>query len=158
MNKCHCGTNKSYSDCCQPIHQDRKKAVTAQQLMRARYSAHVLKLVDFIVETTHSSTRHTIELQALQDWLSETEWQKLEVLKTAKGKGEDIRGKVEFKAYYKPNNIHHELSSFEKEGGIWYFVKGETPRLLNKIISKIGRNSPCPCQSGKKYKQCCGKK
>ncbi len=23
---------------------------------------------------------------------------------------------------------------------------------------KIGRNDPCPCQSGKKYKQCCGKK
>ena len=23
---------------------------------------------------------------------------------------------------------------------------------------KIGRNDPCPCGSGKKYKQCCGKK
>ena len=22
---------------------------------------------------------------------------------------------------------------------------------------KIGRNDPCPCGSGKKYKQCCGK-
>ena len=22
---------------------------------------------------------------------------------------------------------------------------------------KIGRNEPCPCGSGKKYKQCCGK-
>lgn len=22
---------------------------------------------------------------------------------------------------------------------------------------KIGRNSPCPCGSGKKYKKCCGK-
>jgi len=26
-----------------------------------------------------------------------------------------------------------------------------------KKISKIGRNDPCPCGSGKKYKQCCGK-
>jgi preprotein translocase subunit SecA len=23
--------------------------------------------------------------------------------------------------------------------------------------SKVGRNQPCPCGSGKKYKQCCGK-
>ncbi|MBR7146159.1 MAG: SEC-C domain-containing protein, partial [Oscillospiraceae bacterium] len=22
---------------------------------------------------------------------------------------------------------------------------------------KVGRNDPCPCGSGKKYKQCCGR-
>jgi preprotein translocase subunit SecA len=26
-----------------------------------------------------------------------------------------------------------------------------------KIAPKVGRNDPCPCGSGKKYKQCCGK-
>ena len=26
-----------------------------------------------------------------------------------------------------------------------------------KKVNKIGRNDPCPCGSGKKYKQCCGK-
>ena len=26
-----------------------------------------------------------------------------------------------------------------------------------KRIKKIGRNEPCPCGSGKKYKRCCGK-
>ena len=26
-----------------------------------------------------------------------------------------------------------------------------------KRVKKIGRNDPCPCGSGKKYKQCCGK-
>ena len=26
-----------------------------------------------------------------------------------------------------------------------------------KKVSKVGRNEPCPCGSGKKYKQCCGK-
>ena len=26
-----------------------------------------------------------------------------------------------------------------------------------KKSEKIGRNDPCPCGSGKKYKQCCGK-
>ena len=28
-----------------------------------------------------------------------------------------------------------------------------TPR---RVESKVGRNEPCPCGSGKKYKQCCG--
>ena len=26
-----------------------------------------------------------------------------------------------------------------------------------KKVVKVGRNDPCPCGSGKKYKQCCGK-
>jgi len=32
--------------------------------------------------------------------------------------------------------------------------KPQQPTILNK---KIGRNDPCPCGSGKKYKKCCGK-
>ncbi|WP_046058749.1 SEC-C metal-binding domain-containing protein, partial [Clostridium sp. IBUN13A] len=29
---------------------------------------------------------------------------------------------------------------------------------LNLVVSnKVGRNDPCPCGSGKKYKKCCGK-
>ncbi|MCB0522298.1 MAG: SEC-C domain-containing protein [Saprospiraceae bacterium] len=26
---------------------------------------------------------------------------------------------------------------------------------LLKMVSKVGRNDPCPCGSGKKYKKCC---
>ena len=29
--------------------------------------------------------------------------------------------------------------------------------VTNKDGSKVGRNDPCPCGSGKKYKNCCGK-
>ena len=32
----------------------------------------------------------------------------------------------------------------------------KTPIKVNKK-EKVGRNDPCPCGSGKKYKQCCGK-
>ena len=28
---------------------------------------------------------------------------------------------------------------------------------IQKKSTKVGRNDPCPCGSGKKYKQCCGK-
>ena len=31
-------------------------------------------------------------------------------------------------------------------------------RLVKKAKQEIGRNDPCPCGSGKKYKNCCGAK
>jgi hypothetical protein len=40
------------------------------------------------------------------------------------------------------------LESFRDDGT----MKGETVR---KGMPKIGRNDPCPCGSGKKYKKCC---
>ena len=59
-------------------------------------------------------------------------------------------------------------SIFDKNG--WKFILGIEPdkpedisdleNLLNPVKSvkstKIGRNAPCPCGSGKKYKKCCG--
>ena len=33
----------------------------------------------------------------------------------------------------------------------------EKEKATPKRVSKIGRNDPCPCGSGKKYKNCCGK-
>jgi SWIM/SEC-C metal-binding protein len=61
-------------------------------------------------------------------------------------------------------------SMFEEKG--WEFIIGLEPDqpeditdldlLLNKpkttVVEKTaGRNEPCPCGSGKKYKKCCGK-
>ena len=34
---------------------------------------------------------------------------------------------------------------------------GEPVQATPKSAPKIGRNDPCPCGSGKKYKKCCGK-
>ncbi|MCK4649118.1 SEC-C domain-containing protein, partial [bacterium] len=39
-------------------------------------------------------------------------------------------------------------------------IKGEPeakPLPFKRSGKKIGRNEPCPCGSGKKYKYCCGK-
>ena len=32
-----------------------------------------------------------------------------------------------------------------------------TPKEEPKTTQKVGRNDPCPCGSGKKYKNCCGR-
>jgi preprotein translocase subunit SecA len=33
---------------------------------------------------------------------------------------------------------------------------GAVPTLAPAMKAKVGRNDPCPCGSGKKYKKCCG--
>ena len=53
----------------------------------------------------------------------------------------------------------HEVSTFVKESDGWKFedgeLVGETPIVREE--PKIGRNDPCPCGSGKKFKKCCGR-
>ena len=35
--------------------------------------------------------------------------------------------------------------------------EASNPTTFRRTTPKIGRNDPCPCGSGKKFKQCCGK-
>jgi len=53
-------------------------------------------------------------------------------------------------------NIHRKK---EKELAALQFVGGETSTAKQPVVAKnktVGRNDPCPCGSGKKYKKCCG--
>ncbi|MCI5655557.1 MAG: SEC-C domain-containing protein [Ruminococcus sp.] len=34
---------------------------------------------------------------------------------------------------------------------------GRSKTVVKSAKQRIGRNDPCPCGSGKKYKKCCGK-
>jgi len=36
-------------------------------------------------------------------------------------------------------------------------TEDQTPKTVRRQEDKVGRNAPCPCGSGKKYKKCCGK-
>jgi preprotein translocase subunit SecA len=52
--------------------------------------------------------------------------------------------------------VQHDIVHMIYHVGI---VKQEKPREKEKVPAgdRIGRNDPCPCGSGKKYKKCCGK-
>jgi len=50
----------------------------------------------------------------------------------------------------------------EEAGVLYHIYENRQDNLLNAKVEqvirkepKIGRNSPCPCGSGKKYKKCC---
>ena len=43
------------------------------------------------------------------------------------------------------------------DGGQSAIENPEVDRTIRRETPKVGRNDPCPCGSGKKYKNCCGK-
>jgi len=87
-----------------------------------------------------------LDLDDHQQWLA------LEII--ASGEDGDT-GWVHFRATSKDRQglaVQEERSRFVKENGHWYYLDG-TPSVT---ALKAGRNDPCPCGSGKKFKKCCG--
>jgi len=160
MQPCPCGTNKSYNDCCKPVHNDHSKAKTPEQLMRSRYSAHVKALVNYIIKTYHPSCNAEMQKEAIQQSI-ESDWNQLEGINAEDGTNKQ-EGFVTFKAYYTEQGFQYcleERSRFIREDGLWYYIDGTFPdngSESNPKNTKLGRNEPCVCGSGKKYKKCCG--
>ena len=155
---CPCGNpNTSYGECCAPIHAGTKPATTAEQLMRARYSAHASADIDFLMKSWWPESRSGIDSRDVRQWAESNRWLKLTIHQCKEGAAEDIQGWVEFTALYqsKDNNnlqAHREKSFFRQSNGQWYFVDGEAI----EATPKVGRNDPCPCGSQRKFKRCCG--
>lgn len=123
--------------------------------MRARYCAHELGLVDFVVNTYHPDCHAEQEREAIADSIH-SEWCGLEVLNRQPGET-DEEGFVHFRAWFKQSGQRHcleERSRFVRENGLWFYIDGEFP--ASPAAVKAGRNNPCPCGSGKKFKKCCG--
>lgn len=95
-------------------------AVTPEALMRSRYSAYVLGLIDYLLATWHPSTAPG-ELE-----LSPLKWLGLEV-RHAQAVGD--AGVVEFVARWRDAGGHsqrlHETSRFVRQSGRWYYIDGQ---------------------------------
>lgn len=126
MNNCHCGRPMAYPSCCGKIHQNITTALTAEDLMRSRYSAFVLAKGDYLMKSYHSTTRPSSkEKKSIVCWAKSVNWVKLEVLHISKGTSQDTEGTVEFKAFYYDNTgmqMIHEHSRFTKEQGYWVYI------------------------------------
>lgn len=167
MSVCPCRSidqnQLNYSDCCEPILTGKQKAPTAEALMRSRYAAYVVKNIDFIDSTQIVLPNETFDKEEARKWADSSEWLGLEIKKTQKGQEGDNTGVVEFVALYKDKQSgtelrHHETSLFKREEGEWKFLEGQIhgAQPVKRLEPKIGRNDPCSCGSGKKFKKCCG--
>ncbi|MFP8966200.1 YchJ family protein [Pokkaliibacter sp. CJK22405] len=171
-NKCPCGSGRLYAECCEPLHKSESLASTPEALMRSRYAAFAIgKLGEYLLETWHPSTRPTTSAESMG--ARDTQWQKLEIVDAVE-MGD--AGEVEFKAYWLnkgKEHLLHERSRFSREEGRWRYIDGEifhagklrkaSPAIVpegaagqDMSTGKAGRNDPCPCGSGKKFKKCCG--
>jgi SEC-C motif-containing protein len=128
QEKCPCGTNISYLDCCAKSHQSLSNAITSEQLMRSRYSAFVLSNGDYLMNSHHSMTRTRVNKNELVRWAKSMKWIKLEIVDTKDGGVDDETGIVEFKAHFKnkgKKQVLHQRSKFVREFGNWVYFDAE---------------------------------
>lgn len=90
--------------------------------MRSRYTAYVMKLEEYLLQTWHVSTRPTAlnlhEDQAIK-WLG---------LQVKKAQTYDTQASVSFVARYKVGGRAErliEISNFVFENGRWYYLSGQ---------------------------------
>jgi SEC-C motif domain protein len=121
VNLCPCDSGKPYNSCCEPAHNG-STALTAETLMRSRYTAYVLGLEDYLLKTWAAETRPAT-LNLADD--TATKWLSLQV-KHAENTSEST-AIVEFVARYKIGGKAerlHEISQFVRVKGDWYYLTG----------------------------------
>ena len=121
---CPCGAGVDYEQHCGRLHAGQQ-AITAEELMRSRYSAHVCGDTSYLSSTWHPDARpSTIELDP------DVRWLQLTVHSTERGMALDADGIVEFTAVYeragKPVEMR-EISRFGRIAGRWVYVDGIRP-------------------------------
>ena len=144
---CPCGSGLVYAACCQPLHLGQP-AATPEALMRSRYSAFVREDTAYLLASWDDSTRPpTLELAPATQWLG------LQIVHS-QATGDD--GEVEFVAHFREGDEWFrldEISGFRRGAdGYWRYLDG------NACFDRLrpGRNDDCPCNSGRKFKKCCG--
>lgn len=159
MKQCACGLEQPYDACCGRFIEGHAHAETPEQLMRSRYTAYTKANVDYIAKTMKSPAGDRFDKEEARVWATSIEWLKLEVLAN---KVDGDKGFVEFLAHFNQNkkrHVLHELSEFRCDQGEWYYIDGNAPKRIPSLpiqSTQVGRNEPCLCGSGKKYKKCCG--
>lgn len=121
MAGCPCGDGRDLDSCCGPLVLDGAPATTAEQLMRSRYTAFVLRDRDHLWRTWHPRTR-PLEIDT-----PDVEWTGLTIIDVVDGGRDDSVGVVEFEArFVGPDgpSVTRERSTFERRGGRWTYVVG----------------------------------
>ena len=112
---CPCGSGKLYSDCCAVIIDGVKPALSAEALMRSRYSAYVLKNEQYLLDSWHSSTRpDSIDISTSEQWIR---------LKIVNSEEKNVEFIATYRVQGKAHRMH-ENSRFIFEDGNWFYVDG----------------------------------
>ncbi len=129
--------------------------------MRSRYSAYVRHAYDHLRVTLAEAERADFSQEQAKSWSESSDWLGLRIIRTEQGGPEDAEGVVEFSARFRTagkEHEHHEIARFAREEGKWVYAGQVEEKIetYRREAPKVGRNDPCPCGSGRKYKKCCG--
>ncbi len=151
------------SGCCGP-YLDGAPAPSPEALMRSRYTAYAVGNVDYLHDTLAPEARHDFDRKSVTHWSKTSQWTGLDIIGTEGGQPGDHEGFVEFVAHFVADGKaqdHRERSRFrfDPEGKRWLFVEQANRKTAPIVKGKVpGRNDPCTCGSGLKYKKCCALK
>ncbi len=120
---CPCGSGLALAACCGRWHHGplHLQAPDAPALMRSRYSAFVLQLGDYLLDSWHASTR-----PARLDFEPGLRWLGLQI--KGQQRLDEAHAEVEFVARSKlGGRAHrlHETSRFVLEQGRWLYLDGD---------------------------------
>jgi SEC-C motif domain protein len=155
---CPCGSGRTFGECCEPVLKQARPAATAEELMRSRFTAHVVRDYRHLHRTFLGTMR--------KPYVEETDgvdmdWTRLVVHEHQVGPGAD-QAIVDFSAFFRDGEQERALqekSEFKRIDGAWIYTRTlrQGPPPIKSAHPKVGRNDPCPCGSGKKFKHCCGR-
>jgi len=164
--RCFCCSSKPFQACCEPFIKGDKTPVTAEQLMRSRFSAYATAQYSYILDTYTKEKQQGLSVDDLAQSAQGAKWFALQVHDAQSEESAEPNTSatlhsdtVEFTAFYfedKKMYQLHETSNFRVENGAWRYHDGTLHDDCGKV--KYGRNLPCVCGSNKKFKQCCANK
>ncbi|AGP82183.1 zinc chelation protein SecC [Alteromonas mediterranea] len=164
--RCFCCSSKPFQACCEPFIKGDKTPVTAEQLMRSRFSAYATAQYAYILDTYTKEKQQGLSVDDLAQSAQGAKWFALQVHDAQSEESAEPNTSatlhsdtVEFTAFYfedKKMYQLHETSNFRVENGAWRYHDGTLHDDCGKV--KYGRNLPCVCGSNKKFKQCCANK
>jgi len=155
---CPCGSKLPYGNCCQPIHINIRTAKLPEQIIRARFAAMAIGNMDFFRQSIILMSRHMLDAEVLLARLKHQIFHSIKITHVER-KGVLRRAAVIHSQITKGKRgkltTHTERTCLKREAFAWRVVNID---LVATDIRppKGGKNVPCPCGSGRKYKHCCG--
>ncbi|MEU9128510.1 YchJ family metal-binding protein [Kitasatospora sp. NPDC048540] len=117
---CPCGLPAPYGECCGRLHAGRAEAVTAEQLMRSRFSAFAVRDEAYLLRSWDPLTR-----PPAVDFDPGMRWVRLEVLGSTDGGAFHGEGTVAFRAHFTDGGragAMEENSRFRRHEGRWVYL------------------------------------
>lgn len=153
---CPCGSGKPFGACCAQ-YINGAPAPDAEALMRSRYTAYVVGALDHVAATHAEEVRDDFNRAEAERLVRVCQFQELDIRKVVEN-GDCAQ--IDFMIRFRRDNkdmIQVELAEFRRENGRWLYAGGKlSAQVSQRTVTRVGRNDPCPCGSGKKAKKCCG--